>query len=43
MIASKLAFLEDELAALKQKGLYRPLRVLASPQGAEVVIQGRRA
>lgn len=42
MIASKLAFLEDELAALKQRGLYRPLRVLASPQGAEVVIEGRR-
>ncbi len=42
MIASKLAFLEDELDALKRKGLYRPLRVLASPQGAEVVIEGRR-
>jgi len=42
MIAGKLDFLTDELEGLRSKGLYRPLRVLASPQEAEVVIGGRR-
>ncbi len=42
MIASKLAFLEEDLAELKARGLFRPLRVLASPQESEVIIDGRR-
>jgi glycine C-acetyltransferase len=36
------ASLRQELDELREKGLYRPLRVLESPQGTEVVIGGRR-
>jgi glycine C-acetyltransferase len=36
------ASLAAELAELSEKGLYRPLRVLQSAQGPEVVIAGRR-
>ncbi len=36
------ASLAAELAELTEKGLYRPLRVLESAQGAEVLIAGRR-
>jgi glycine C-acetyltransferase len=36
------ASLAAELAELTEKGLYRPLRVLESAQGAEVLIGGRR-
>jgi glycine C-acetyltransferase len=42
MIASKLDFLDQELAELKARGLFRPLRVLESAQESEVVIGGRR-
>jgi glycine C-acetyltransferase len=42
MIASKLDFLDGELAELKAHGLFRPLRVLESAQESEVVIGGRR-
>jgi glycine C-acetyltransferase len=38
-----LAFLADEVAELKRQNLYRPLRVLSSPQAAEVVVDGKRA
>jgi glycine C-acetyltransferase len=34
--------LQEDLDALRSDGLYRPLRVLESPQMAEVVIGGRR-
>ena len=34
--------LAAELAELRASGLYRPLRVIESPQGTEVVIEGRR-
>jgi glycine C-acetyltransferase len=36
-----LAFLSAEIADLKAKNLYRPLRVISSPQAAEVVVDGR--
>jgi glycine C-acetyltransferase len=36
------ASLAEELEELRQGGLYRPLRVIESPQGTEVVIGGRR-
>jgi glycine C-acetyltransferase len=35
-----LAFLADEIEDLKRQNLYRPLRVLSSPQAAEVVVDG---
>src|SRR5437899_2571387 len=34
--------LAQELEQLRDQGLYRPLRVLESPQGTEVLIEGRR-
>lgn len=37
-----LAYLEDELADLHARHLYRPLRVMQSAQGPEVVLDGRR-
>jgi glycine C-acetyltransferase len=36
------ASLQEDLDALRNEGLFRPLRVLESPQMAEVVIGGRR-
>src|SRR5688500_3876343 len=37
-----LAFLSDELAALRERHLYRPLRVMSSAQGPIVSIDERR-
>jgi glycine C-acetyltransferase len=37
-----LAFLDDELAALHERHLYRPLRVMSSAQGSVVSLDGRR-
>ena len=37
-----LAFLDDELAALRERHLYRPLRVMSSAQGPIVSLDGRR-
>jgi glycine C-acetyltransferase len=37
-----LAFLEDELAALRERNLYRPLKVMSSAQGPVVSIDDRR-
>jgi glycine C-acetyltransferase len=37
-----LAFLGDEIDELKRQNLYRPMRVISSAQGAEVVVDGRR-
>ncbi|MEW6045606.1 MAG: glycine C-acetyltransferase [Bacillota bacterium] len=39
---SALAYLEEELADLRSRGLFRYPRVLDSPQGAVAVIDGRR-
>src|SRR5262245_11740528 len=36
-----LAFLSDELATLKQQGLYRHLRILEKEQKATTVVDGR--
>jgi glycine C-acetyltransferase len=35
-------FLTEELDQLKDKGLFRPLRVLGSPQDTEVIVDGKR-
>ena len=40
--ANPLAFLADEIEELKRQNLYRPMRVLSSAQGAEVVVDGAR-
>jgi glycine C-acetyltransferase len=37
-----LAFLEDEVAALRERHLYRPLRVMSSAQGPIVSVDERR-
>jgi glycine C-acetyltransferase len=37
-----LSFLDDELAALRERNLYRPLRVMSSAQGPIVSIDDRR-
>jgi glycine C-acetyltransferase len=37
-----LAHLDDELAALRERHLYRPLRVMSSAQGPIVSLDGRR-
>src|SRR5216683_1939975 len=42
MITEKTQFLADELADLRAKGLFRPLRVLDSAQGPEAVVDGKR-
>jgi glycine C-acetyltransferase len=36
-----LGFLADEIDQLKKQNLYRPMRVLSSPQAAEAVVDGR--
>jgi glycine C-acetyltransferase len=40
--SNPLAFLDDELAALRERHLYRPLRVMSSAQGPVVSIDDRR-
>jgi glycine C-acetyltransferase len=37
-----LAFLGDELAALRERHLYRPLRIMSSAQGPIVSVDDRR-
>jgi glycine C-acetyltransferase len=39
--ANPLGFLADEIEELKRQNLYRPMRVLSSPQAAEVVVDGK--
>jgi glycine C-acetyltransferase len=39
---SKLQWIEDELQNLKDAGLYNRIRTLSSPQGAWLVVDGRR-
>jgi glycine C-acetyltransferase len=38
----KLQWIEDELASLKEAGLYNRIRTLGSPQGAWLVVDGKR-
>jgi glycine C-acetyltransferase len=40
--SNPLAFLDDELAALRERNLYRPLKVMSSAQGPVVSIDDRR-
>jgi glycine C-acetyltransferase len=39
---NKTQFLSDELDQLRTQGLFRPLRVLGSPQDTEAVVDGKR-
>ncbi|MBL8154707.1 MAG: glycine C-acetyltransferase [Anaerolineae bacterium] len=41
-MSTKLAWIETELAALKEQGLYNTIRSLNSPQGAWLEVDGRR-
>ena len=41
-MTSKLQWIEDELQALKDSGLYNQIRTLSSPQGAWLVVDGQR-
>jgi glycine C-acetyltransferase len=41
-MGSKLTWIETELAALKEQGLYNTIRTLNSPQGAWLEVDGRR-
>ena len=42
MLPPKLQWIEDELQALHQSGLYNHIRTLGSPQGAWLVVDGRK-
>ena len=37
-----LAYLDDELAAMRERHLYRPLRIMSSAQGPIVSVDDRR-
>src|SRR5512145_2951868 len=39
----KLEWIEDELQGLKDAGLYNRIRTLSSPQGAWLIVDGKRA
>ncbi len=42
-MTNKLQWIQDELQNLKQGGLYNNIRTLGSPQGAWLIVDGRRA
>lgn len=42
MAQDKLAWIQEELAGLKQQGLYTTIRTIESPQGAWLVVDSRR-
>jgi glycine C-acetyltransferase len=42
-MSDKLQWIQDELQNLKEAGLYNRIRTLSSPQGAWLVVDGRRA
>ncbi len=42
MISARTQFVAEEMAALRQQGLFRPLRVLGSAQDTEVTVDGKR-
>ncbi len=42
MSAGKLAFIDDDIAALKEQGLYINIRTIQSPQGAWTVVDGKK-
>lgn len=41
-MSTKLTWLYDELASLKQQNLYNTIRTIDSPQGAWIVVDGKR-
>jgi glycine C-acetyltransferase len=41
-MAHKLTWLEDEIQALKDAGLYNRIRTLSSPQGAWLIVDGKQ-
>jgi glycine C-acetyltransferase len=41
-MAKKLQWIDDELQSLKDSGLYNRIRTLSSPQGAWLVVDGKR-
>jgi glycine C-acetyltransferase len=41
-MSNKLQWISDELANLKQQGLYNTIRTIGSPQGAWLVVDGKR-
>ena len=42
-MSNKLAWIDEELQNLKEAGLYNHIRTLSSPQGAWLVVDGKRA
>jgi glycine C-acetyltransferase len=42
-VSEKLQWIQDELQSLKESGLYTRIRTLSSPQGAWLVVDGKRA
>ncbi len=40
-MSDKLAWVREEIAALKTQGLYNNIRTISSPQGATIVVEGR--
>ena len=42
MMSTKLDWISQELDALKQQGLYNNIRTIESPQGAWIVVDGKR-
>jgi glycine C-acetyltransferase len=42
MIKEKTQFLTDELEELRERGLFRPLRILGTAQDTEVVVDGKQ-
>lgn len=41
-MSSKLKWIDEELESLKESGLYNEIRTLSSPQGAWLVVDGKR-
>ena len=41
-MSSKLQYIQDELQNLKDSGLYNRIRTLSSPQGAWLIVDGKR-
>jgi glycine C-acetyltransferase len=42
MTEDKLAFLDEQIKELKEQGLYNVIRTIESPQGAWIVVDGKR-
>ncbi len=42
MVSTKTAWITEELASLKEQGLFTTIRTLGSPQGAWLVVDGKR-